>query len=100
MFAAYFEHGRNVGDVDVLVDISREIGLAATETRRVLLANEYESAVRADERTARERGFTSVPTIVIDQQIYLSGAQPTGTIAAAWESAWLQRQNGALTASS
>src|SRR5262245_53079860 len=64
LYHAYFVDGRNIGDVDVLVDLARSVGAAAQDARRVLEERVFKDAVDADWRKARSYGVTGVPTFV------------------------------------
>ena len=74
-FEAYFVDRRNVGDVDVILDVVRSAGLDEQEARAVLEERRFESAVDADWQKSRSYGVTGVPTFVSDGR-GLVGAQP------------------------
>jgi len=83
LHAAYFEQGRDVGDLDTILAVQAEagVGLDIAETRDRLLAGEAIERVERDERLARELGVTGVPMFVVglesgDQPVGVSGAQP------------------------
>ncbi|HET7464402.1 MAG TPA: DsbA family protein [Longimicrobium sp.] len=79
VFAAYFGGGRDVGRVDVLVELAGEVGLDATETHVVLDVDRHGAAVDADQALARRLGIGAVPALVVgggaDAELLL-GAQP------------------------
>lgn len=64
LFEAYLLEGMDIGRVDVLVGIGREVGLDATETKIVLDVDSFEAAVLDVRAGARSAGVTSTPTIV------------------------------------
>ena len=74
-FEAYFVHGRNVGDTDVIIDIVKSVGLDEQEARAVLDERRCKDAVDADWAKSRTYGVTGVPTFVSKGQ-GLVGAQP------------------------
>ena len=76
LFRAYFVDGRNVGDPDVLIEVSEGLGLDAAEARRGLASRSFRGAV--DEHWARSRalGVTAVPTFVAGGKGVV-GAQPS-----------------------
>lgn len=80
IYAAYFEHGRNIGDIDVLVSIADEIGLNADDIREELSSNARHNEVMADVLNSRQIGVTGVPFFVIDNRLAFSGAQPPAVI--------------------
>ena len=75
LFAAYFVEGRNIGDVDVLIEIAASVGLSAQHARRVLTDRSFSAAVDADWQKSRDYGITGVPTFVAGRYGVV-GAQP------------------------
>lgn len=75
VFAAYFEHERNIGDVEVLCEIATGCGLDAEALRETLAAGRYAAAVDEQMRWGRAVGVSGVPTFVFNERFALSGAQ-------------------------
>jgi predicted DsbA family dithiol-disulfide isomerase len=79
LFAAYFGDGRDLGRVDVLVELAAGVGLDATEAHVVLDLDTFADAVAADAVLARRLGIAAVPALVVgggaDAELLL-GAQP------------------------
>jgi predicted DsbA family dithiol-disulfide isomerase len=73
---AHFEEGRDIGDMEVLLDIAEEVGCNRTEIRDKLLRGEGIQAVNDDLAFAREAGISGVPLFIFNDQYALSGAQP------------------------
>ena len=63
VFQAYLFDGRDVGRVDVLVDIAREAGLDPSETKAVLDVDRHEAAVARLRSEALASGVSVVPTL-------------------------------------
>jgi predicted DsbA family dithiol-disulfide isomerase len=78
---AYFEEGCDIGDIEVLVKLGVEAGLAEHESRSTLILRAGHDAVIAAERHAAVLGITGVPTFIFDGQYTISGAQEVGTLA-------------------
>lgn len=86
LMAAYFTHGRDVGDIETLTDIavsalsdfSRE-GSREDSVRAFLLSNLGIDQIQADIDEAAANGITGVPTYVIDEQWAIPGAQDSET---------------------
>jgi predicted DsbA family dithiol-disulfide isomerase len=78
---AYFEEGCDIGDLEELVRLAVEAGLAAAEARNVLVLRSGQDGVIAAERHASVLGITGVPTYIFDGQYTISGAQDVGTFA-------------------
>jgi predicted DsbA family dithiol-disulfide isomerase len=75
LYRAYFVEGRNIGDVDILVEIAASVGLSAAEARAVLEERRYKDAVDADWAKSHQYGVTGVPTFVA-ARYGVVGAQP------------------------
>ena len=88
---AYFAHGRQVFDRDVITAVAATAGLDSGAVTGVLDGDEYADAVRQDEREARELGITGVPFFVFDMALGVSGAQPAETFTSALDQAWARR---------
>jgi predicted DsbA family dithiol-disulfide isomerase len=78
---AYFEEGCDIGDIEVLVRLGVEAGLAEHESRSALILRAGQDGVIAAERHAAVLGITGVPTFIFDGQYTISGAQEVGTLA-------------------
>jgi predicted DsbA family dithiol-disulfide isomerase len=73
LFSAFFEHGRDIGDRDVLAEIGQAAGLADVAAR---LANgEGDDAVRTEIAQAQRMGVEGVPFFVFASKYAVSGAQ-------------------------
>ncbi len=86
LFHAFFVESRDIGDVDVLVDIGASIGLDADDLRASLAEGRYTDQVIEQERLAARVGITAVPTIVIGQ-VGVQGAQPYDVLRQVYEEA-------------
>jgi predicted DsbA family dithiol-disulfide isomerase len=76
IYAAYFEHGRDIGELSVLLDIAEAQGLDRETTREKLETGEGLEDVQADVALARQLGISGVPFFVINGKYGFSGAQP------------------------
>ena len=75
LFRAYFVEGRNIGDVETLVEIAVAVGLPAAAAREVLEKRTHKAAIDADWEKSHQYGVTGVPTFVIGKNGVV-GAQP------------------------
>ena len=89
LFAAFFEHGRDIGRIDELVAVGREVGLDAEALRDALQRGVHTDSVLADEAEAARLGIRGVPLMVARRRGEplragrpLSGAQPYEAVAA------------------
>ena len=74
-FQAYFVDRRNIGDIEVIIDIVNSVGLDALEAQAVIDERRFKDAVDADWEKSGSYGVTGVPTYVSQGQ-GLVGAQP------------------------
>jgi predicted DsbA family dithiol-disulfide isomerase len=76
LFEAYFTHGENIADFDLLVAKAETAGLDPAEARDVLETGRYSDEVRAAEDMWRGAGITSVPSVIVNRKYLISGGQP------------------------
>lgn len=94
LFRAFFEDGRDIGRIDVLVDIAREVGVDADGLRRALDDGTHAEAVIEDRKLAEEIGIHGVPAMLVAREgaplseaVLVSGAQPFDMLRRAIETA-------------
>ena len=75
LYQAYFVDKKNIGDIDLLVEIAESVGLDGAAARDVLENRTFQAAVDADWEKSRQYGVTGVPTYVADGKGVV-GAQP------------------------
>jgi predicted DsbA family dithiol-disulfide isomerase len=86
IFFAYFSQGRDIGTVDVLVEIVAAKGFDPDAVRAFLKLNAGEREVLAQEQQKQLDGVHSVPMICIAGHA-ISGAQPAAVLAHALSTA-------------
>ena len=94
IFAAFFEHGRDIGDLQVLGEIAEPLDIHPTGLIRALERNVYTERVIRDENEAAELGFSGVPAMILNverpderKRILISGAQPYDVVSSTVERA-------------
>jgi predicted DsbA family dithiol-disulfide isomerase len=80
VFRSYFADGRNIADVNVLIDVAMSVGLGAQKARDMLTARTFKEAVDSDWARAYESSVTAVPTFLMNGQT-LVGAQRFNALA-------------------
>lgn len=85
LFGAFFEEGRDIGDVETLLEVGESVGLTRKALRAALEEGRYTEKVVADEELARRLDVTSVPTMLVtaageplEKGERITGAQPYG----------------------
>ena len=76
VYAAYFEQGRDIGDLEVLVDIAGAAGMERAAMRDLLHSDAAQEQVQADAAWAQQSGISGVPFFIVDNKYAWSGAQP------------------------
>lgn len=74
---AFFAHGRDIGDPDVLVQLGEASGLETSAIRTALEDKSLRSIVISEEAQVRQNGVTGVPAFLINKRLFVIGAQPT-----------------------
>ncbi len=87
LFAAYFTHGGNLADREVLTRIASGAGLEAGTASEMLAGERFRTEVGDELGEAHELGLTGVPAFVIDRSLLVSGAQPPEVILGALQQA-------------
>jgi predicted DsbA family dithiol-disulfide isomerase len=77
LFAAYYTQGKDVGDLDTLVQLGEEVGLDGAGIREALQSEAYAQEVRQDMQEAQQIGVQGVPFFVFNSKYAVSGAQPS-----------------------
>ena len=82
LFHAYFTDGRDVGNIDELIEISSENGLNRKEIKEFFQTNIGHEEVLREENRAREMNIFSVPTYIFNKKYLLVGGQESDTFKA------------------
>lgn len=75
-FEAYWAHGRDIGDDEVLLELAGKAGMDEHEARAELLQQQRLDRVLESSAQMTALGGTGVPAWVIDQKMLVPGAQP------------------------
>jgi predicted DsbA family dithiol-disulfide isomerase len=74
---AYFEDGKDIAQLEVLLNIGQELELDPEEITGLLDEGHGFDSVNKDIETAKGMGITGVPFFIIDGKFALSGAYPS-----------------------
>ncbi|MEJ2717888.1 MAG: DsbA family protein [Deltaproteobacteria bacterium] len=75
VFHAYFTDIRDIGSLDVLLDLARADGLDTDELTTALEERRYASRLDEAHAEARQLGITAVPTFIVNGGERIIGAQ-------------------------
>lgn len=76
IFKAYFQEGKNIGDLETLLDLLGEIGLDRQLLSSALENRTYASRLQQVRERARKHDVTALPTFIIGGKDKLVGARP------------------------
>lgn len=76
LFEAYWQHGEDLGQHDVLVAATLSLGLDGDEIRARLQSDEDRQEVQQEAQGFRDGGVDGVPTFIINEQTGFAGALP------------------------
>lgn len=86
VLAAFFQHDRDIGSIEVLSDIAASVGLDADRFAAALRDRRHRDAHQRAFDEALDAGVTSVPTFRIGER-WLRGVQPAERLLAALQAA-------------
>lgn len=88
LFRSYFTDGKNIDDLNTLLQLGNEIDLDTTELKTALENGSFENEVQADIDEAYQIGVRGVPFFVFNRKYAVSGAQNTSTFLQTLETAF------------
>ena len=80
IFKSYFEESKDIGDINVLLDIAKKVGMDDKKIRNKFENDDDNSTIINEEQSNRENGVMGVPSYIIDDGITLTGSQPVDSI--------------------
>ena len=80
IFKSYFEESKDIGDINVLLDVAKKVGMDDKKIRNKFENDDDSSTVINEEQSNRENGVMGVPSYIIDDGITLTGSQPVNSI--------------------
>lgn len=72
---AYFEQGRDIGDLETLRAIAAEGGIDPELAGRALERTELQTAIVSEAAQAAQLGISGVPLFILDNRLAVNGAQ-------------------------
>lgn len=78
---AYQGEGRNISNSDELLNLIESLGLDKNRAAKILASDEFTSEVRARQQQWINAGINAVPSVVINRQHLVQGAQTPATYA-------------------
>lgn len=75
LFKSFFQDGRDIGKVKILMQIAEELGMDPAELESALQSESYLHQVLVDEEMAREAEVRAVPAYVLQGKVLAAGVQ-------------------------
>jgi predicted DsbA family dithiol-disulfide isomerase len=75
IFRAYFEDGRNIGELDTLLEVAAGTGIDRDALATALTERRYRDVVDERMQWALSNGIASTPTFVFQEHLAIAGAQ-------------------------
>mgnify|MGYP001544453601 CR=1 FL=1 len=72
---AYQGEGRNINDTEVLLDLVNSLALDNKHAEKILASDEFTTEVRAEQKQWIDAGINAVPSVIINNQHLVQGAQ-------------------------
>lgn len=83
LFEAYFQHGRDIGDIETLADLAVACGDRREAVIAYLESDQDVDAVKRMAGQIHRQGITGVPFFIMNRSLGLSGAQSEAVLGAA-----------------
>lgn len=87
IYDAYFQFGKDISSLDVLLDCAESVGMNRAETQAALEGDGGLARVVEEVQTVMNAGLSGVPFFIFDGKLTLSGAQPVAVFKRALEQA-------------
>ena len=88
LFKAHFTDGKNIDDIEVLVQTGVSIGLDEKEVAEILASDAFSKEVKQDEMQSQSLGIRGVPFFIFNNKYAVSGAQSPDTFLEVLEQTW------------
>jgi predicted DsbA family dithiol-disulfide isomerase len=89
LFHNYFVYGRDIGDVEILIEIAEELGLPSKEVRTYLESDADVALIYEENARAHSLGVNGVPSYLFSGGLTISGAQEAEVLARILDAALL-----------
>ena len=88
LFKAHFTDGKNIDDIQVLVQTGVSVGLDEKEVAEMLASDAFSKEVKQDEMQSQSLGIRGVPFFIFNNKYAVSGAQSPDTFLEVLEQTW------------
>ncbi len=76
VFKAFFTEGLDIGDIEVVLEVAKSVGLDISELSTAIEKNAYDHILNQNRLEAENLGITAAPTFLFEDGSRIVGAQP------------------------
>jgi len=80
LFHAFFEHGKDIGDIEILKGLAADLKLDMESLHTALENGEYTEMVLDDQNESVQAGVRAVPAFVVNGKVQAAGVQSAGRL--------------------
>lgn len=80
LFQAFFEHGKDIGDIEILKGLAADLKLDMESLHTALENGEYTEMVLDDQNESVQAGVRAVPAFVVNGKVQAAGVQSAGRL--------------------
>jgi predicted DsbA family dithiol-disulfide isomerase len=80
IFFAYFTEGKDIGNMEVILETAKKSGLDINSLQEALNDGKYIAKLAEAQQQGKSYGITGTPTFVVNDQYKIVGAQPVEAI--------------------
>ena len=77
LFYKYFIEGEDIGSLDVLIKVSKDVDIYDQHIEKYIISKEDNNSLLNEEKQAKNIGINGVPCFIFNKEIVVNGAQPT-----------------------
>ena len=77
LFYKYFIEGEDIGNLDVLINVSKDADIYDDNIEKYIISNQDNNSLLNEEKQAKNIGINSVPCFIFNKEIVVNGVQPT-----------------------
>jgi predicted DsbA family dithiol-disulfide isomerase len=80
LFHAFFEYGKDIGDIEILKGLAADLKLDAKSLYTALENGDYTEMVLDDQNKSVQAGVRAVPAFVVNGKVEAAGVQTAGRL--------------------
>ena len=77
LFYQYFIEGKDIGNLDILIKVSKDADIYDEHIKKYIISKEDNNSLLNEEKQAKNIGINGVPCFIFNKEIVVNGAQLT-----------------------